>query len=223
MLSSFESGFAPILTDLTGCRFPIDDPTFLKVWDWPEHYLTLHYNSRTKAEEMVGKAWEIAKSDEKFWLTLKPYAHTRNALARLQWLVSDGHEVYFITSRPGVFAKRQTEMWLQLNGFRWETPTVIVSWEKGLVAAGVNLDVFVDDKPDNLLKVRRQMGTRCSYYIVDYPYNRKPEDRQYCTPITHIGQMLDVYETKPDAVKGIIPAPSDALQGITEELEVVVV
>ena len=61
----------------------------------------------------------------------------------------------FITSRPssaGRTVQRQSQRWLQRMGF--PLPSVyVVHGSRGAVAQALNLDVVIDDRPDNCLDV----------------------------------------------------------------------
>lgn len=83
-----------------------------------------------------------------------------------------GHEIYFITHRFGLAAKLQTEEWLKEQGMT--NPTVLIAEKKAQVVEGLQLDVFVDDKPSNVTSVQEANPfTRC--YVLDRAYNRHVE------------------------------------------------
>jgi hypothetical protein len=100
------------------------------------------------------KLWRHVASIENFWETLhevEPGVVARLAAiaARRRW------EIIFLTKRPetlGATAQRQSQQWLQLRGF--PLPSVfVVQGSRGLVAAALELDVVVDDRPENCLDV----------------------------------------------------------------------
>jgi hypothetical protein len=95
----------------------------------------------------VNAAWKVIKASDHFWLDLGPLSPDLNleALCRME-------DVYFITTRVGRFVKQQTEQWLK----------------------GLDLDLFIDDRDQNLWAVK---GSRpeCACYVLDYPYNRTVE------------------------------------------------
>ena len=82
---------------------------------------------------------------------------------------SMGEEVFFVTSRPGLRAKLQTERWL-LYTMDFACPTVIVSRQKGLVAAALGIDLIVDDKPENVREVMLAAGSIGALF--DQPWNQ---------------------------------------------------
>lgn len=98
--------------------------------------------------------WNAACARENFWETLdeiEPGSLKRlSALARARkW------EVIFLTSRPetrGDTAQLQSHRWLAARGFH--LPSVfVVHGSRGKIAASLQLDVLVDDRPENCLDV----------------------------------------------------------------------
>ena len=78
------------------------------------------------------------------------------AIRRLAQLADQRRwDVLFITSRPssqGLTVQRQSQRWLERMGFK--LPSVyVVHGSRGRVAAALNLDVVIDDRPDNCLDV----------------------------------------------------------------------
>jgi hypothetical protein len=116
----------------------------------------------------VNAAWKVIKASDHFWLDLGPLSPDLNleALCRME-------DVYFITTRVGRFVKQQTEQWLK-DIYNIPSPTVIISSDKGSIARGLDLDLFIDDRDQNLWAVK---GSRpeCACYVLDYPYNRTVE------------------------------------------------
>ena len=97
--------------------------------------------------EMVDRVWKIVKQFEaRFWFNL-PALPALATFRRIRDLIVCGHEVYIVTSRPGEYAKRQTEQWLESRGI--PTPTVIVSSKKGEAAAMLGADYCLEDKAEN--------------------------------------------------------------------------
>lgn len=77
-------------------------------------------------------------------------------LARLFMMVRERKwELIFLTSRPetrGDTAQAQSYRWLMSKGY--EAPSVfVVHGSRGKIAAALNLDVLVDDRPENCLDV----------------------------------------------------------------------
>ena len=98
--------------------------------------------------------WAEVKRIDNFWETLdeiEPGIVRRLAdVARARrW------EVIFLTSRPktaGDTVQAQSQRWLRARGF--ELPSLfVVSSSRGKIAASLELDVVVDDRPENCLDI----------------------------------------------------------------------
>jgi hypothetical protein len=98
--------------------------------------------------------WDEVRQIENFWETLdetEPGIIRRLAdLARVRrW------ETIFLTSRPrtaGDPVQAQSQRWLRAHGF--ELPSLfVVSTSRGKIAAALELDVVVDDRPENCLDI----------------------------------------------------------------------
>ncbi len=100
------------------------------------------------------RLWQQALGRENFWETLgetEPGIVGRLAVLALErrW------EVIFLTQRPasaGDTCQLQSQRWLARHGFPY--PSVfVVTGSRGKVAQALDLDVVVDDRPDNCLDV----------------------------------------------------------------------
>jgi hypothetical protein len=98
--------------------------------------------------------WDAVKSIPNFWDTLdetEPHIVARlaeTARAR-RW------EVIFLTSRPrtaGDTVQLQSQRWLERFGFALPA-LYVVSTSRGRIAQALDLDVVVDDRPENCLDV----------------------------------------------------------------------
>ena len=140
-------------------KFPARYPEILPpVWNWPEHY---GYDKM-----ITQRVWMKIKESRDFWTKLQRLPDAAILVDSMPWAI---HDVYFITDRAGVNAKQQTEIWLR-ERLGIMNPTVLVTPNKGLSAAALRLDVYVDDKGENVLDVEKQSpGTHV--YIIDRPYN----------------------------------------------------
>ena len=77
-------------------------------------------------------------------------------MSKLARLVEERRwEIMFLTRRPntsGDTAQVQSQRWLQAKGFA--LPSVyVVTASRGLIAAGLTLDIVIDDTPENCLDV----------------------------------------------------------------------
>lgn len=121
--------------------------------------LTVGYNKedRNRAKESIEK-------DLFFWLRLKTYADTREAMGKLIYLTDN---LYFITDRSGTSAKVQSELWLQK--LLVPNPTVLISAQKGDVCGALGITHYIDDKPENCLDAV-QHGVN-NVYMMIRPWN----------------------------------------------------
>lgn len=130
--------------------------------------------------------------DPFFWQNLPPYPNTKDDLVAIGGFIEKGHEVYFITARAGVRVKRQTERWLAAHTHgEAELPvyTVLISEEKGACAAALDLDAYLDDRPDNLLAVHKQAPTTHTG-MMTRPWNMKYQPL-YVPRVTSVREFLD--------------------------------
>lgn len=109
----------------------------------------LHLTARQQMQ-----LWEHVKKIENFWTTLselEPGIISRIARASLErrW------EVIFLTTRPataGELVQLQSQRWLEAHGFQY--PSVyVVQRSRGKIADALQLDAFVDDRPENCLDI----------------------------------------------------------------------
>ena len=177
VLAVFERNFVQVLREV-GCQveFPLDSPDFPDVWDWPQKW------GATPAE--VEAAWDIVKQSPRFWYLAQPRPTTHADLSALRLAETHGHDLYFVTNRPGTSAKRQTEDWLIARGWG-SCPTVLITGigAKHLVTRALEIDAYIDDMPENLEGHTR----RTQLFLFDKPYNR--ESSLY-TRVTTVSQML---------------------------------
>lgn len=169
VLSRFDNKFNKKLAQAAGRTLCPDDyvPT---CWDWP---VELGY---TEAE--TDAALDLVSADEMFWQTLDPYDWTAETLDLLHGRSIRGDAVYYITQRHGIFVKQQTEEWLRRNnhlratGWREFCPTVLVVGHgaKGAAAKLLELDFYIDDKPENCEDVAACMPGPV-VYMQNQPWN----------------------------------------------------
>jgi 5'(3')-deoxyribonucleotidase len=170
VLADFNSSFIERVIKVTGIdRFGKGYvPT---TWNYPE---SVGYSS-----EEVSAVWGDIKGDPYFWRNLPPYEHTGQVLTYLSHLQHVGHDVYFITARPGIVAKKQTEEWLQhksrLQYLAAPSPTVLISNDKGGCASVLSLDIYVDDRVENVFAVSGERGSKCVTFMFRQPWNKERE------------------------------------------------
>jgi FMN phosphatase YigB (HAD superfamily) len=164
VLADFNKSFIELVIEITGeDKFP-PRPFAIPTWHYPQHY-----GYSDEAMDFVnGPVWNAVRTAETFWADLDSYEWTHDVLDDLMSLRHHGHDIYFITDRPGVRAKEQTEHWLHWKGF--DEPTVLISGAKGLVAQALNLDAYVDDRAENVDKVAAASFTTRAF-LLNRPWN----------------------------------------------------
>jgi len=109
----------------------------------------LHLTGRQQAQ-----LWDHVKGVENFWTTLPELepgiiARIAKAAHERRW------EVIFLTTRPataGDLVQLQSQQWLSAHGFQY--PSVfVVQRSRGRIADALQLDAFVDDRPENCLDI----------------------------------------------------------------------
>mgnify|MGYP001210175560 CR=1 FL=1 len=107
------------------------------------------------------RLWSEVTKIENFWGTLDELEP--GSIRRLDALAAARRwEVLFITTRPptaGETVQRQSQLWLEREGFR--LPSVyVVSGSRGKVASALDLDIVVDDRPENCVDVKADSQAR---------------------------------------------------------------
>lgn len=160
VLASFNNSYIKLIRDLSG-RDLFDgreeSPSFPTDWNYDE---VAGYN-----DEEIDKAWDHVKASPIFWKALFPYEGVREFVTELERL---GLDVYFITSRPGPTAKKQTEDWLEAVGV--DHPTVLISSEKAACCDALEITHYIDDKVENCKDVYLH-SWRTSCYMLARPWN----------------------------------------------------
>ena len=164
VVADFNEGFTDLMRTKLGKPVPSCSDTFPDVWEYHKPYVA------AAEEEFL---WSyVNASSSGFWDNLSPCAGAMRGLLKI---AASLHDNYFITTRTGTGAKRQTELWLCRRGI--PLPSVLIAPDpssKGRLAAGLALDMFIDDRPENVAAVVAESPkTRC--FLVDQPYNRHSE------------------------------------------------
>ncbi len=171
VLSDFTRGYLAVLKEASGGKMcslheSHGEPD---CWYWPTKY------GYTKEED--AKAWELIKKSPTFWADLPAYLETAPALDVLSQIYAEGHEVYFITNRPGLATHAQTSMWLMQHGY--PMPLVLVREQKGPVVQGLGINFFIDDKPSNCYEVR-DATAHCRVFLLSRPWNQDKKTAEKC-------------------------------------------
>lgn len=162
VVADFVSAYSELINKTAGLNLQPQSDTYPTEW-----YYERAAGLTKKDENTV---WNHIRTTG-FWGTLHALPGAVDALTRL-WKLEREHDIYFITSRPGTRAKWLTQQWLSWHGFA--NATVLLANDKGSIAKGLELDVMIEDKPENLEAVLLN-GNRgkTQGYMIDRPYNRK--------------------------------------------------
>ncbi len=150
-------------------------------WDYAVPYGFSH-----EVNEEVWKDISNSYSGGYFWRQL-PSLLSRDDRKRLNNIMDD-HDVYFVSKRP-LSMHGATIEWMQ-EYFPHPHLTVLLSNKKGLIASGLQLQAFFDDKPKNLEDILRACGTTCACFLIDQPWNRD-FNHPYITRISSIFAGLE--------------------------------
>lgn len=196
VLANFWPSYQDLFIKTTGrdTFLPSDLEDGPPSWNWPSD----HRGYSLEEEKTV---WSVIRSSPDFWTTLDAFDHNIGFLKTYIAELERYHEIYYITDRPGVNAKRQTKVWLRRRLYHFQPidPTIIIGGQKGLIASVLSLDAYVDDKFENVRDViERSPKTRTFY--VRYPYN-KGNEVEGAISINNLSTMLE--EIKPKNACGI--------------------
>ena len=191
VFADFNSSFINRVIKVTGRDLFPPRPFDIPTWNYPEAY---GYSNKE-----VNAAWENIKADKAFWFMLPAYHDTTTTLKDIG-SNTNNNDIYFITSRPGVLAKAQTEDWLQFNSqSHIEFPTVLISSEKGLCADALDLDAYIDDRWENCQDVRIERKEQCAdgteicktkVYLLDRPWNQG-KSHKHITRVKTVGEFWE--------------------------------
>jgi hypothetical protein len=155
VLANFNPAYIRLLNEIEGKNAPLDYAP--QQWNYEAD---LGFSPETSRE-----AWKRIGQSKHFWRGLAPMGQ----FSELNEINDENHDIYFITARPGKDVKFQTEQWLEeeLNYYR---PTVLISALKGVCCYGLDLEVYIDDRLENILDVQgTSPSTRA--YLITRSYN----------------------------------------------------
>jgi hypothetical protein len=146
------------------------------------------------SEAEVDRLWRHVLTIRNFWTTLPEIES--GIVRRIQQLADERRwDVLFITTRPtaaGRTTQVQSQDWLAAHGFRH--PSVyVVKGRRGRVAAALDLDAVIDDRPENVLDVALDSTAR-PILVWTRPLDTLPAVAQGPGVVVaaSIGQALDV-------------------------------
>jgi hypothetical protein len=125
------------------------------------------------------KLWRHVEGIENFWETLEELEP--GVIRRLAEIARERRwEIIFLTKRPetaGSTAQLQTQRWLEARGF--ELPSVfVVQGSRGRIAAALDLQIVVDDRPENCLDVILDSKARAILVWRESQHNVPPATRR---------------------------------------------
>ena len=152
--------------------------------------------------------WDHVKKIENFWTTLPELepgiiARIAKTAAARRW------EIIFLTTRPstaGELTQLQSQRWLDAHGFRYPS-VMVVQRSRGRIADALQLDAFVDDRPENCLDIAVESKAKVILVwhgqMKDVPAGAK---RLGVRPVQTISEALALLEQLDDVRKqpGII-------------------
>jgi hypothetical protein len=155
----------------------------------------LHLTARQQMQ-----LWDHVKKIENFW-TLLPelepgiIARIARTARQRRW------EVLFLTTRPstaGELTQLQSQRWLEAHGFQY--PSVfVVQRSRGKIADALQLDAFVDDRPENCLDIAVESKAKVILvwhgHLKDVPPGAK---RLGIRPVTTISEAVSLLEQLDD-------------------------
>lgn len=167
VLAQFTDAFSALIVEITKRDLfpprPFDPPC----WHYPQHYGYTH-KELSEVWRQIADSWE-------FWRQLPAHrGAVKPCQVLLAWTLLPKHDVYFLTTRKGETAKRQTEEWLLHDcwpaSLERPTPTVLVTDNKPYAAVALNLDILIDDYHQNTQQVALAVPA-CHTYLLNRSWN----------------------------------------------------
>lgn len=183
VLANFNHSFRELVHEHTDIRLPEISDTYPDAWDYHKRAGVMRKDDN--------KLWDMINDSPTFWKDIPAYPDAARFLEWLAWLPSEV-DVYFVTSRPGLTAKAQTEVWLEKNGWGYDShPTVIISSEKGAVANALDLTHFLDDKTENCVDIDVNGPTKIKNYMLARPWNNRYDEIPRLDSLDEFRQIVE--------------------------------
>lgn len=170
----------PIMFDVDGvlCDFVLGFTTLANKL-FPEVPITGTHNQPSwtgfpnMTQDQINATWQQATETRGFLEGLRPLwkPEEKEAIHRDLLGIEDGHDLYFVTSRHGKYAKDETENWIRKTFFGIH-PTVILCKNKGEFAKAVGCGYSIEDKASNASCIDWLTHGKTKSYLLDRPYNR---------------------------------------------------
>ena len=144
--------------------------------------------------------WDHVKKIENFWTTLPELEP--GIIARIAKTATERRwEIIFLTTRPstaGELTQLQSQRWLDAHGFRYPS-VMVVQRSRGKIADALQLDAFVDDRPENCLDIAVESKAKVILvwhgHLKDVPAGAK---RLGVRPVSTISEALALLEQLDD-------------------------
>lgn len=114
------------------------------------------------------------KAQYNFWRQIEKMPNTGDLKKRAKDL-----ELFFVTARfntDGAPMIYQTADWLQ-DQYGIRDAYVVSATKKGPVAASIDAEYAIDDKPQNCIEIAQAVSS-CKVFLQDAPYNRDFKDKR---------------------------------------------
>lgn len=133
-------------------------------------------NLQMSAEEYK-QFWTKSATIPNFWFKIEPLpSFDYDTIMLLRELIYR-HDVFFVTNRyatPGPSPMKQTKHWFYVNA-QIHSPNVLIAKDKGPMAAVLELDAFIDDRPKNCTDVLAARPN-ARVYLCDSSHNKTFND-----------------------------------------------
>lgn len=192
--ADFNTSMRDLLKTISGKEPPRWPP---QEWHWMKAYC---------ASKEIDQAWrEIDGSEGAWWRTLAPIGGAEAVKALDNFSLKLHADVYFLTARFGAGVKNATEIWLMEN-MGQEAPTVLIGLDpeaKAEVVNALDLNIIIDDRPENLEEIYEQCGVFRSgnkdrrLFLFDQPWNQDLKDFSlgFRQRVERVSSLAEVVET----------------------------
>ncbi len=177
VLAAWNPAYIKLIRE-AGFECPDESDDFPNVWFYDKQ--------AGMTPEAIKKMWSKIEADPGFWLRLSPYPDAIEFLNEIDVLPID---LYFITNRPGIQAKWQTEQWLRSYGVR--NPTVLITAKKAEACNLLDIDYYIDDYDINCTSVAISCTNSPKTFMLVRPWNTNCITSDRVIGIMNVQQFLD--------------------------------
>ena len=178
VLVDFHSAYVRTINKLFHKNYPIREARCWNTYDeYPNDF----------SPDMQKESFEHIRKTKHFWFDLKPYDY--DDIKKIKDYIWEENIVYFITNRypnpDDDSTLMQSLRWLEQYGV--SSHGIVLTRHKSSVCRTLKLDYFLDDKPENVIDIRRNApNTQC--YLMDRKYNQRCGIQQR---VKSIGEFLE--------------------------------